>query len=359
MSSRTTPPLRLRNGVVIEGPLGEALRFIEQDGTYQGYDAVAVDPYTLSEADLHLANRMIARMGSSERAAVLGRSDAVRAALRDIPERATLTDPEPAVPWGALRRLFAALEGLPGVGIARATKVLHKKRPALVPILDGVVAQYLEVVEGPTMGRGQAVEGAETVRSLGGPPSRRPATGLADKGIWLTRAYHRELQLALPVLVSVRDELFRRGYRLSECRLLDIYLWAYSGTYVPLWQRRPGPSADGARRTLPGKPTARAPSPGPNPPTAMVGVVSFWRDDAGYLTWLRSHPAGFVINCEHQPKARYLKLHRTICPHFNAPGVRSWTDPYMKACSDRDELLSRWCMATAGAYPDRCPRCSP
>ena len=61
--SRTDPaapaPQRCRH----RGSPSDALSFIESDGTYQGYDAVAVDPWSLSESDLRLANRMIARMG--------------------------------------------------------------------------------------------------------------------------------------------------------------------------------------------------------------------------------------------------------------------------------------------------------
>lgn len=41
--------------------------------------------------------------------------------------------------FGAVRRLYAALDDLPGVGETRATKLLARKRPRLVPIIDSVV----------------------------------------------------------------------------------------------------------------------------------------------------------------------------------------------------------------------------
>jgi hypothetical protein len=49
---------------VVRDVLGAALEFVGADGTYQRYDAVAVDPWDLSEVDLHLENRMMVRMGS-------------------------------------------------------------------------------------------------------------------------------------------------------------------------------------------------------------------------------------------------------------------------------------------------------
>jgi hypothetical protein len=86
---------------------------------------------------------MIARMGPAEREAVLSQRHKVREALKLLPLDATLADPSEQVPWSALNGLFGALDNLPGIRLARATKILHKKRPALIPILDGVVVGYL------------------------------------------------------------------------------------------------------------------------------------------------------------------------------------------------------------------------
>ncbi len=48
------------------------------------------------------------------------------------------------MPWEALAKLLTALDDLRGIRLARATKVLHKKRPDQIPILDEVVARYLQ-----------------------------------------------------------------------------------------------------------------------------------------------------------------------------------------------------------------------
>lgn len=54
--------LVLRNGVELDA-LGEALEFIEKDGTYYSYDLAPVEQdNTLTEADVRAANRIIARI---------------------------------------------------------------------------------------------------------------------------------------------------------------------------------------------------------------------------------------------------------------------------------------------------------
>jgi hypothetical protein len=66
-----------------------------------------------------------------------------------------------------------------------------------------------------------------------------------------------------------------------------------------------------------------------------------------------------VVNCDHEPKASYVKLHRTICPFMNLQNVRSWTYPYMKVCSAETRLLDQWVETVVGVAPDRCPTCRP
>jgi len=54
-----------------------------------------------------------------------------------------LADATSSIPWIALTRLFEAFDDIPGVGFSKMTKALHRKRPALVPMLDSVVQAYL------------------------------------------------------------------------------------------------------------------------------------------------------------------------------------------------------------------------
>jgi hypothetical protein len=54
----------------------------------------------------------------------------------------------------------------------------------------------------------------------------------------LMRRYKIDLDANANSLRCICDVLKRRGINLTECRLLDIYLCAYSGTYLPAFTRR-------------------------------------------------------------------------------------------------------------------------
>lgn len=325
--------MSLRNGRVVVSPLERLVEFAELDGTYQGYDQISPDPFELNALDVRLANRIIARMGSDVSARILDRRGEVAAALRHVPTDATLAVPADEVDWDAVYGLYRALSGLPAVGVARMTKVLHRKRPALVPILDEVVRSYLCDVE-PLVLTGAA----------------------ADQALTLTQAYQRELHHELAELTQLREALDVRGIQLTDCRILDILLWAYSGTYTPLWQRR----ANGA--DPPDSGPRRRPSGGAVPIDAWsrmpATLTRFVDDDDGYLTWRRDHPAGWVLNCERQPKATYLKLHRADCPHL-APRARwsNLTAAFAKVCATSPGPINEWLLATLNTRPDRCPAC--
>jgi hypothetical protein len=87
------------------------------------------------------------------------------------------------------------------------------------------------------------------------------------------------------VLGCVREALLADGVDLTECRLLDIYLWAYSGQYDPLWRR--------AAST----PTSQAPH-APDAATAareakVSDDIEVFRDaEAEYLAWIARHQDG-------------------------------------------------------------------
>ena len=329
----TPERISLRSGRVIGSPLERLIEFVELDGTYQGYDQISPDAFELNALDVHLANRIIARMGADVSARISNRSGEVANALRRVPTDATLVVPADQVDWGALHGLYRALSGLPAVGVPRMTKLLHRKRPALIPILDEVVRSYLCDVEPLDL------------------------TGdVADQALILTRAYQRELHHQLTELTQLRDALDGRGIELTECRILDVLLWAYSGTYTPLWQRR----GIGATRPDPGPHDRRSGGAVPIDAWSQLPatLTRFVGDDDGYLAWRRDHPAGWVLNCERQPKATYLKLHRADCPHLGPrPGWSNLTTAFTKVCGTSPGPFDEWLTATLNTQPDRCAAC--
>lgn len=339
MITAAPPPIVLRNGTRIEDALDTALEFVEHDGSYQSYDLAPVEQDdVLTESDIRVANAMIARMSPRVIADIYARAPVINAALAQVPPSASLAGAEDAIPWRALEELMRAMDGIPEVRLARQTKVLHKKRPALIPILDSVLETYLRRVDG--------------VRRTG---------DAARDAVELIRSYKRELDANLLAIQTLQQELRRRGIDLTECRLLDLFLWAFSGTYTPLFRRAsPDASSDSVAAAGAGA-TARATTGSiANTSSAeRLDVEIFRDDDEGYLAWLAAHPAGFVLNVARSPRPNYLILHRANCRTIGGRPTRGgpWTGPYIKACSHDELQIAAWSGKTVGAAPTRCGVC--
>src|SRR6476646_1871301 len=131
----------LRGGVEVEDPLQLALEFLGAYSSYETSDHSG--PASFDESDLRLANRAGARISAAEIAAILERRGRIERALRKIDPDASLAGAANSIPWPWLIRLFDAFADVRGVGFSKVTKALHRKRPALIPILDSVVQAYL------------------------------------------------------------------------------------------------------------------------------------------------------------------------------------------------------------------------
>ena len=110
--------------------------------------------------------------------------------------------------------------------------------------------------------------------------------------------------------------------------------------------------------------TARARPPHasrrPKQPLVRVpGVVVFADDDAGYETWLRATPTGFVLNALRRPGSGTL-LHRAICGSISGSPARgvTWTaGVYVKACATDPGALATWLEANGGKPYRACGMC--
>jgi hypothetical protein len=315
--------LVLSNGVEVEAPVDKALAFFAAyPSSYPFYDSVEPDPYVFGADDIRLANRIIARMGASATAALLGRRSQIESAMRGIRVDATLAAPTDEVPWDAIAQMYAAVDNLPHIGLPRATKALHRKRPALIPILDSVVEEYLVEVGGPAP------------RALG------------ERGLELTRRYHAEILHCLDELRAARLDLQERGLNLTECRLLDIFLWAYSGTYQPF-------ALESSSRHM------GSPHHDPLEVPVAPGIVAFIDDDEGFVGWRDVHPDAYILNCARKPTRAYLKLHRASCGHMHRANVRRWTGAFVKYVAEDGAVLVQWIIDILDTEPDRCASCRP
>jgi len=198
VTTSSVRPIVLRSGIHIEDPLSVLL----------GLEAWAFDvsdpsrPASVSESDLRLANRGGARISAAEIAAILERRRVIERALRTIAPRASLAGAGNSVPWLPLEKLFDAFVDIRGVGLSKMTKALHRKRPALIPMLDSVVQNYLEEDD------------------LG------PQAPIGERALGLVRGYKRDLDRNRAAVRAVRQELARRNYQLTEVRILDLLIWS-------------------------------------------------------------------------------------------------------------------------------------
>ena len=198
MATSSIPPVALRGNVTIEDPLSVVLGFLEKWRLDAGGGS---PPRSFDEIDLRLANRDGARISAGEIAAVLERRRTIERALREIALDASLVESGDTVPWLALRELFDAFAGIRGVGLSKATKALHRKRPALIPMLDSVVQKYLADND---------------------PGAQAP---FGERALELIRGYKNDLDLNRAALSTLRCEI-GRSRDLSEVRILDLLIWA-------------------------------------------------------------------------------------------------------------------------------------
>ena len=188
----------------MDNPLELALEFLE---AYSSYDAEeGSGPGSFDESDLRLANRGGARISAAEIGTILERREEIERALREIHPESSLAAATSSIAWLPLTRLFDAFADIRWIGFSKMTKALHKKRPALIPMLDSVVQKYLtsddpEVASSGTFG---------------------------ERATALVRSYKRDLDRNRSALRRIQLKLASRGHRVTEVRILDLLIWSVS-----------------------------------------------------------------------------------------------------------------------------------
>ena len=179
-----------------------ALEFLEAYSSYESEEASG--PGSFDESDLRLANRGGARISAAEIAAILERRG--ERALREIHPDSSLAAATSSIAWVPLMRLFDAFADIRGVGFSKMTKALHKKRPALIPMLDSVVQEYLTSHD----------------------PEAASAGTFGERATALVRSYKRDLDRNRSALRQIQRELASRDHSVTEVRILDLLIWSVS-----------------------------------------------------------------------------------------------------------------------------------
>ena len=201
--------IRFPSGLIVSDPLERLVRFCREE--YDYYDAVPpCHPNRIEPLDVLATVGINSRLDTAAKVRTVhrGMSSAVNPLLEQIPERAELHAFASLEP---LHELLAAAMTSRYVLLATATKVLHRKRPALIPIMDSVVAGHF-VHEDPT-------EQALLKRSF---ENRNAA---ADIGRLTIERLREDVVHGFAPLDELREALDGEGFALSHVRIMDILVW--------------------------------------------------------------------------------------------------------------------------------------
>ena len=160
----------------IAGCREKVKRFVDEGWTEVYDKAPMTNPGRLSQHDLLVAAAIGAGSPSqSQMLQMWRRKEEVDRALAAIPKDADLLSDR--VPWQELEALFAAFLKSKGYGISRTSKVLHKKLPGLVPLMDNevVIGRYFKEFEG-CVGSKDAEEAIGLIRAIRTEVLREKAT---------------------------------------------------------------------------------------------------------------------------------------------------------------------------------------
>ena len=111
-------------------------------------------------------------------------------------------DEQAAIPWDAVHALFNEFETISGAKLAVATKILHKKRPQLIPMVDSKVFDHY-------------ADRCPTLRKLTMGPVAVRSMQLFRDDLVATRG-------SVEALVF---DLQQHGFSLTPVRVLEILIW--------------------------------------------------------------------------------------------------------------------------------------
>jgi len=181
--------------------------YLKRFSRFPTYDGVIPsDLDQITDEDRRIANKIAARMSAKTWAPVKGRSIA-RIGDWDL---LNMSDLEWQSRKEVIREVLGTLLGHPGIGVARLTKALHRKRPKLIPICDSVVLEATGV---------EPVNEADTIIDC---MDRLRVTGREQ----------------LSRLQELRESSKRLHSEMTELRILELLYWVQFGPFPPIDQEK-------------------------------------------------------------------------------------------------------------------------
>ena len=192
----------------ITSPHQRLLSFCRAEYAY--YDAISsTAPKRIEPVDVLVTVAMNSRVNDAARVRGVHQGLAAKCdvLLATLPEDANLLELER---WrDPLRELLHAAVQVKGVLIPVATKVLHRKRPALIPMLDQVVLDYYL--------------NTDAHRAL--LPGTQDKSRAADAAMVAVNLFRNDLIAAEDEIDGLREALAQHGFPLTHVRVLELLVW--------------------------------------------------------------------------------------------------------------------------------------
>jgi len=175
----------------------------KRDLSYEFYDLVWVpQDNQLHPFDIYLANNVGAGVVSDDFRKLWENRKRINQQLAKVPVNLDLADDrlEVFISWKDLEELFEACR-VPGVAHAKISKILHKKRPRLIPLIDGAA-----IIEHRY--------------------NRPGCEDVAEDMIEITKLIRQDLYQNLGELNQIQKNVWRdHSIDLTLVRLIDIIFW--------------------------------------------------------------------------------------------------------------------------------------
>jgi hypothetical protein len=203
-------PLRLTSGLQISGEWERLEAFLAEEWAY--YDGIPdTDPMHILPLDTMvpvMVNAYWAASAGPLRRMYRAMAAACDPLLSNTPAEADLATANSST-LGELAILIDAACRVEHAGLAIATKVLLRKRPRLIPMLDSVIKKHY-LAHHPYRGLGARLDD----------PARR-VTALLE----LLTAVQVDLVGCLAQLTSLSNQAASRGWPISPLRAMEILIW--------------------------------------------------------------------------------------------------------------------------------------
>lgn len=94
-----------------------------------------------------------------------------------------------------------------------------------------------------------------------------------------------------------------------------------------------------------------------------MNPITFQKDEAGYLKWVKKNPSGFVLNTKASLSPDYMVLHRASCKlvtgYLGKATAGGFTERgYRKICADAFAPIQYW-VKSNGGFLSTCSHCGP